>query len=136
MRKCNNISTFASCISDKFLKFSVYELLKFCHISKNNTRCCVLHVPSKTLFWLHIYTHIHIYTHTHTHTHAHTHTHTRTHANTHADLNFTIFWKDREIKYTRIWDNDGPQNLIHRNSSFLMKTSDLRKLLGKLREAN
>ena len=92
-----------------------------------------------TLFWLitlfcHIYTHIHICTHAHTH--IHTHTHTDTHTNTHADLNFAIFCKDHEIKYTSNWDNAGPQNLIHRNSCFLMKTSGLRKLFGKLREIN
>ena len=42
----------------------------------------------------------HIYTHmcTHTHTHTQTHTHTHTHTNTHTDLDFAIFWKDREIK--------------------------------------
>ena len=80
----------------------------------------------------HIYTHTYIYTHTHTHTHKHTQT--RTH--THTDLNFAIFWKDREIKYMGKWDNAGLRNLVHRNSCFLMKTSDLRKLLGKLREIN
>ena len=35
---------------------------------------------------------------------------------------------------TSNWDNASPRNLIHRNSCFLMKTSDLRKLLCKLRE--
>ena len=77
-----------------------------------------------------------IYTHIHTSTHIHTHTHTHTHAqrNTYTDLNFTGFWKDCKIKYTRNWDNDGPQNLIHAKFKFLIKTSDLRKILGKLRE--
>ena len=70
----------------------------------------------------HIYTHIHICAHTNTTTHRH--------------LNFAIFWKDREIKYTSNLDSAGPQNLIHRNSCFLMKTSGLRKLLGKLRDIN
>ena len=41
-----------------------------------------------------------------------------------------------KIKYTSNWKNAGPRNLIHINSCFLMKTSDLRKLLGKLREIN
>ena len=69
--------------------------------------------------------------------HTHTYTHTQhTHTHTHTDLNFAIFWKDREIKYTSNWDNAGMRNLIHRNSFFLMKTSDLGKLLGKLREIN
>ena len=54
----------------------------------------------------HLYTHTHIRTHTHTHTHTHSQTHTDTHVYTHkytythTDLNFAIFWKDREIKYT------------------------------------
>ena len=59
----------------------------------------------------------------HTQTHTHTHTHTRTHTLT-------------EIKYTSNCDNVGLRNLKHGNSCFLMKTSDLRKLLGKLREIN
>ena len=61
-----------------------------------------------------IYTHIHTYTHT--------------------DLNFAIFWKDCEIKFTSKWDNAGPRNVIHGKSGFLMKTSVLRKLLTRLRE--
>ena len=51
--KFKNISgrqSFASCISDIFLKFSVYELWKFRHISNSNTRCCVLRVATITLF--------------------------------------------------------------------------------------
>ena len=55
---------------------------------------------------------------------------------THTDLNFAFFGKDRGIKYTSNCNNPGPRNLIRRNSCFLMKTSDLRKLLGKLREVN
>ena len=62
--------------------------------------------------------------------------HTRAHTHTHRDLDFAIFWKDCEIEYTSNWGNAGPRNLIHRNSSFLMKTSDVRKLFGKLREIN
>ena len=38
---------------------------------------------------------LHLYTNTHTDTQTHTHIHSRAHA----DLNFAIFWKDREIKY-------------------------------------
>ena len=72
----------------------------------------------------------HIYTHTYAHTYTHTHTHT------HTDSNFAILWKDLEIKHTSKWDNTGPRNLINRNLCFLMKTSDLRKLLGKSREKN
>ena len=137
------------CISDTFLKFSVYEVLKFRYISKSNTRCCVLHVTTITLVWLIIfirkYTYAHTHTHTHTHTRAraHTHTHTRTythvqtHTHTHTGSNFAIFWKNREIKFTSNWDNAGPRNVIHRNPCFLIKTSsDLKKLLGKLREIN
>ena len=44
---------------------------------------------------------------------ARTHTHTHTYTHTYTDLNFTIFWKDPEIKYTSNCDNTGP-----RNSSF------------------
>ena len=130
----------ASCISHKFFKSSVYELLKFRRISKSITRCCFLHVATITWFWLVIYTHIRTHTRTHTHTHTHTHTqthaHKHTHTQTHTDLNFAIFWKDRKIKYTSNWDKAGLRNIIHRNSWFLMKTLDLRKLLGKLREIN
>ena len=80
-----------------FYKFSIYELLKFCHILKKNTRYCVTHVEIMTLLYIH--------THTHTHTHTYTYTHT--------DLNFAIFWKNRKIKYTSHWDNTGPRKLIH-----------------------
>ena len=62
--------------------------------------------------------------------------HTQTRTRTHTNLNFAIFWKDREIKYMCKSDTAGLRNLIHRNSCFLMKTSDIRKLLGKLREIN
>ena len=72
--------------------------------------------------------HIVTFTHTRARTHARTHTHT--------DLNFLIFWKDHEIKYTSNCDNASPQNLIYGNSYFLRKTSDLRKFLSKLREIN
>ena len=64
----------------------------------------------------HIYTHTYMGTNTQTHTHTHTHTHTQI--------------------LPQIRGNAGPQNLIHRNSCFSMKTLDLRKLLGKLREIN
>ena len=74
----------------------------------------------------HIYTNVHICTHTHKHTHSHTHT----------DLNVAIFQKDCKIKYTSNRDNAGPQNTVHRNLCILMKTSDLRKLLGNLRKIN
>ena len=77
------------------------------------------------VFTCHVYTHIHIGEHTHTHTHTHTHA-----------FKFCNFLKDRKIKYTSNWDSADPQNVIHRNSCFLMKTEDLRKLLGKLREIN
>ena len=76
-----------SCISGNIFKFSVYELLKFCHIFKSNTRYCVLHVATIILPWF--VTFIRTYTHTHAHKH------------THADLNFAIFWKDRQIN-TRV----------------------------------
>ena len=69
----------------------------------------------------------HIYPRIHTHTHTHTHTH---------NLNFAIFWKDCEIKYMSNRKNAGPQNLMHRNSCFLMKTSDIRRRLGKVMEIN
>ena len=87
-------------------------------------------MATKTLFW--VVTFIHTYTYTHKHTDGHTHTHTHSHT----DLNFGNFWKDREIEYTSNWDKAGPRNPIHRYSWFLIKTSDLRKLLGKLREIN
>ena len=106
--------------------------MKFRHISKNNTRCYVLHVVTVKLFLLATFIHTYIYPRTHKHTHTHTHTHTYT--NSHTDLNFKNFWKGREIKYTSNWDNAGPRNLIHRNSCFLMETLDLRKLLSKLKE--
>ena len=102
------------------------------HLKKIDTWYCVLHVTTITLFWF--VTFIHTYAQAHTYTHTHTHTHTHTQRNTHTDLNFAGFWKDCKIKYTRNWDNDGPQNLIHAKFKFLIKTSDLRKILGKLRE--
>ena len=86
--------------------------------NKRSSTFCVLHVAAKIFFWLvtfiHTYTYTHAHTHTHTHGHTHTHTHTHTHSQTHTDthvythkytythtdLNFAIFWKDREIKYT------------------------------------
>ena len=63
-------------ISNKFFKLSVNELLKFCHISKINTSCCVVHVTIITLFWFVTYIHIYIYARTHTHIHIHTLTQT------------------------------------------------------------
>ena len=57
----------------------------------------------------------------HKHTHASTHTHTHTHTHSHTYLNFAIFWKDHEIKYTSNWDNTGPQNLIHPKFKFFNK---------------
>ena len=106
--------------------------MKFRHISRSNTLCCVLHVTTITLFWL--VTFIHTYTYAQTRTHMHTHTDTHTHTRTHTDLIFVILWKDRKIKYTRNWDNAGPRNLTHGNSCFLMKTLDLKE--RKLREIN
>ena len=100
----------------QIFKFSVYKLFKLCHILKSNTRCCVLHV----VLTCHIYTHIHIRARVHTYTHMHTHTRTHTHTHAHTDINFVIFWNDRKIKYTNIWDNAGPQNLIQGNSCFFM----------------
>ena len=103
----------ASCVNDKFFKFSFNKLLKFRHISKTNTWYCVAYVAIITLFWFITFIHAHTHTHTYTHTHTHAHTHT------HTDLNFAIFWKDHEIKYTSNWDNTGSQNLIHKKFKFL-----------------
>ena len=85
------------------------------------------------LTW-HIYAHIHICTHTYTYKHTHTHTHT----NTHTDLHFAIFWKDREIKYTNNWQlrQCSSAKFNTHKVMFLMKTSHLKKILGKLREIN
>ena len=84
-----------SCISDKFFKISDYKLLKFHHISKSNTRYCIAHLATLTLFRVmpHLYTHAHTYKHTHTHTQTHTHTHTHTHT----DLNYAIFGKISQL---------------------------------------
>ena len=54
-------------ITDKFLKFSVNELLKFCHISKINT-CIVLHMWQLK----HCFDLSYLYIHTHKHTQRHT----------------------------------------------------------------
>ena len=51
----------------------------------------------------------------------------------------TFSERDREterFKFCDFWNDCEIKNLIHRNSCFLMKTSDLRKLLSKLREIN
>ena len=109
---------FGSCINDNFFK-----LLKFRLTSKSNTRFCALHVASITLFWFVRF--------------LQTYTYAPTHTSTHRDLNFAIFWKDCEIKYTCNWDNSVPWNLIQvRFKFFLINTSDLRKILSKLREIN
>ena len=69
-------------ISDKFLKFSVYELLKIRHILKIKYVYCVVHVALKTLFlfvtFIHTYAYAHADIHTHPNTHTHTHTYTLT----------------------------------------------------------
>ena len=69
-------------ISNKFLKFSVYELSKIRHILKIKYVYCVVHVALKTLLlfvtFIHTYTYAHADIHTYTHTHTHTHTHTLT----------------------------------------------------------
>ena len=87
--------------------------MKFRHISKSNTQCCVLHVATITLFWLVTFIHTYTYPSMHacaqTHTHTHTYTHTHTHTHTHTDLNFAIVSKDHQIKYTSNWDNAGLQ---------------------------
>ena len=134
------------CISDTFLKFSVYEVLKFRYISKSNTRCCVLHVTTITLVWLIIFIRKYTYAHTHTRTHTHTRAHTHTHAHTHTYKHIhtltqvqilRFFGKIAKLNSRSNWDNADPRNVIHRNSCFLIKTSsDLKKLLGKLREIN
>ena len=80
-------------ISDKFLKFSVYELLKIRHISKIKYVYCVAHVALKTLFLFVTF----IQTYAYAHADIHTHTLTLTQIKT---LHF--FWKDRESKYTSI----------------------------------
>ena len=97
--------------------------MKFRHISNINTEYCVVHVVIITLFSFVIYTYIHIrpYIRAQTHTRKHTHTHIHTHTHSHTYLNFAIFWKDHEIKYTSNWDNTGPQNLIHPKFKFFNK---------------
>ena len=74
--------------SDKFTKLSVYELLKFRHISIINTRYCVEHVAFININY-YCFDLSHLYIHTHTCTY----THTRTHTHTHIDLNFAIEFK-------------------------------------------
>ena len=100
--KCNKISNrqkYASCISGKLFKFSVYELLK---LRQYAISCCTcgnynfLHHNNSSFDFSHLNIHKHM--------RGHTHTHARTHAQA--------------------------------QSSFLMKTSDLMKILGKLREIN
>ena len=97
--------------------------MKFPHISKSNTRYCVLHVATITLFWF--VTFIHTYTYTYTYARTHTHTHT------HANLKFAIFWNDRELHTQAI------TIMVHkiqymRNLIFILKTSDLRKHSGQI----
>ena len=69
-------------ISNKFLKFSVYELSKIRHILKIKYVYCVVHVALKTLLlfvtFIHTYAYAHADIHTHIYTHTHTHTHTLT----------------------------------------------------------
>ena len=69
-------------ISDKLLKFSVYELSKIRHILKIKYVYCVVHVALKTLLlfvtFIHTYAYLHADIHTHTNTHTHTHKHTLT----------------------------------------------------------
>ena len=99
-RKCNKISKkrkFASCISDKIFKFSVYELLK---LRQYAILCCICDNYNFLNHNNSSFDLSHLCMHKHTRTHTHTHTHT------------------------------------HAKSSFLMKTSDLIKILGKLREIN
>ena len=74
--------------SDKFTKLSVYELLKFRHISTINTRYCVEHAAFININY-YCFDLSHLYIHTHTCTY----THTRTHTHTHIDLNFAIEFK-------------------------------------------
>ena len=60
-------------ISDKFQRFALNELLKFCHISKINTSIVLFMWQLKHCFHLsHLYIHKHTRPHTETHTHAHT----------------------------------------------------------------
>ena len=94
-------------MSDKFVKFSVYELLKLHHISKINTRYCVAHVAIIIIYFFFFFV-----TFIDTNTYAHTHTHT------HTDLNVAIFWKDCKIKYTSNLNNTGLRNLIHSKFKF------------------
>ena len=117
-----NVTTFqagkvlASCISDKVFKFSFYVLLKFHHISKNDTGC-VLHVATITLFWLGTFMHTYIYAHIHTHTNTHTHTHTQTLTQIYI---LRFFGKIAKLNIRTIgnWDNAHPRNLIHTKSCF------------------
>ena len=127
--KCNNISSKVFCHA-LVINFLNFQFMNFWNIVtfRGEMRDVVFFI------WqlLHCSDLSHLYTLTQMHTDTHTHTHTHTHTN----LNFVTFWKDREIKYTSNWDNAGPGNLRHRNSCFLMKTLNLTKLLGKLREIN
>ena len=56
-------------ISDKFLKFSVYELLKIRHILKIKYVYCVVHVALKTLFLFVTFIQTYAYAHADIHTH-------------------------------------------------------------------
>ena len=80
-------------IGEKFSKFSVHELFKFCHISKTNT-CIVLCMwQLKHCFHLlHLYIHTHTCAQTHTYTYTHTHTHTHTHTLTLSQIKILQFF--------------------------------------------
>ena len=116
---------FVMYISDKF---SVNELLIFHHISKVNTWYCVAYVAIITLFWF--VTFINTYTSAHKRAHTHTHTHTHTH-----QIKILHFFEKIAKSNARAIETILVREVWYkRNSSFLMKTSDLIKILGELRE--
>ena len=113
-------------INDKFLQFSVNECLKFRHILKINT--CIVLCLGQLKHCFHL-SHLYIHTHTRAHTHTHTHTHTQIEI-----CNFLE--RSRNQIHEQLIQHWSTKFNTGEIQVFLMKTSDLIKILGKLREMN
>ena len=87
---------------------------------------CVVHVEVKALFWFVTFINIYRYSRAHKDTRTHSHR-----------LKFCNFLgrSRSEIKYSSNWDNTGKFN-TNEIQVFLVTTSSLIKILGKLREIN